>query len=266
MKGCLVIFASIGGFLTLIFAWLVLLTNKPNYPDRADRVDHPKFDEALCMEAAREEIYRRHYSYDDQANSKTDRWIYKTHFKFLDNDMDGLGFSMPGNYKVGNIYSKYAGYIPGIVTWGRKSTQVIIQKAPGLLTSQLAIEPTYVAIKLRCQPDRLLATNTPYNRASLFHLDRPDNDPTITINRQLGIRQVDESFDTSFMPLDKSLRNPDGSELVVQCHKSGRRHCWNSFLFRDGVWVIYRFPTEQLADWKKIHDLVLSNLESAIIR
>jgi hypothetical protein len=266
MKGCLIILAGIGGFLALVFAGLVLLTDRPSYPNRADRVDHPTFNEARCMEAAREEINRQHYSYDDQANSKIDRWIYKTHFRFLNSDADGIGFSMPGNYEVGNVYSRYAGNIPGIVTWGRKSTQVIIEKAPGVIVSQLAKEPTYVTVKLDCRPDSTLATHERYNRASLFHLDRPDNDSTITISTQLGIRQVDERFDTSFMPLDKSLRNPDGSELVVHCNKSGRRDCWNSFLFRDGVWVVYSFPIEQLADWKKIHELLVSNLESAIVR
>jgi hypothetical protein len=75
-------------------------------------------------------------------------------------------------------------------------------------------------------------------------------------------------FDAFYFPIDDAITDPHGGTLSIWCAQrepepKRRASCRVRFPLREGIAVMYDFPRQQLAHWRKINQFVVNLLQSS---
>lgn len=230
--------------------------------NREDRVYIEGTRENICAMAAKSEMTRLGYSYEQQSESPTDVWIYNKHFDFSSSGISQLRSVY--TYRAKPDENKSNVDVQGIVQIYNESMNDLKARYPRVITTDLAdhksfsltIEciPQFVSGEYRSSRDELLDKRKVNSKLS----DR------VVENLQLGVREYHDGLDFDFVSTSDIERNPDGSEFSGACDLGILRSCRSSFLLRSGVLVSYNYPIEQQGDWLSIRNFILFYVTNAI--
>lgn len=230
--------------------------------ERQDRVYVEGTRENICVTAAKSEMTRLGYSYEQQSKSTTDVWIYDKHFEFSSTGVDQLQSVYTYRASPGGSHPNIN--VQGIVKIYNESMKELRSRYPRVFTTDL-VEHTSFSLVIECMPDFISGTYRSFRDESL---DKKKMEPRLSDkvveNLEFAVREYHHGFDFDFVSIRDIDRNPDGSEFSGSCGLGVLRSCRSSFLLRSGVLVSYNYPIEQQGDWLNIRNFVLSYMTNAI--
>lgn len=198
--------------------------------------------------------YKYNMSYDQLiGRDKINRhaFIGTVEFKSLKTEKWALENIYPDNtLKDGSKIAR-----PGIMAAARVPMRTIKEIYPDVILTEVSNQPTSLVVMVTCRPD---LTAAPRSRSE------PSTTYT-TLNRELGVYESKKNGEVISIPIDDGDRYPDGTVVALNCEENLTKICSSTFVLVPGVFVEYRYPVEQRADWKRIKNFVVSSLNASMI-
>ncbi|MCS3841582.1 hypothetical protein HNR03_006219 [Pseudomonas sp. JAI111] len=143
---------------------------------------------------------------------------------------------------------------PGIMVAVRVPMRNIKENYPDVILSELSHQPTSLVVILTCRPDLKFSPRAALTASNIYPIS----------NRELGVYESRKNGEVISIPIDDKTRYPDGTIVSVNCEEKLTKICDSSFVIVPGVFVQYRYPIEQRADWERIKDFVVSELNASM--
>ena len=224
--------------------------------------------EWLCVEKAKAKMEQTGRPYPNVGDKNTDVWL------------GGQLLRIPKGYLLRVNYgsSHFGG--PGVsATLETRLPDLAPHKRGEKPRPSADGMPDNVRINLKCSPnvngESLKRQATVSKDVALKNLygKRPDELYSHELS-ELGLVEYTlrpdlPYFDALYFPIDNAIRDPHGGTLTIWCAQrepdpKRRASCRVRFPLREGITVMYDFPRQRLAHWRKINSFVVRLLRSSV--
>ncbi|MCV4281560.1 hypothetical protein [Pseudomonas capsici] len=237
----------------LLFAFFTIAgCEKP--PRSLNSANIPGKSEYSCSRAAdlAAEVYKKSLLGSSGDNSeKEDVWVYKTRFSFRKDDR----YRLINDYNQGYPVDGESEPKKGIRSYYRVPIHKIKEEYPEVITTGVSDRATYLVVRLECYPDK---TGADLNQDQYDAI-------TSWVDTDIGVRESRHYYYSLDEPLDKNIRNPDGTIPRIVCSYNETMQCSSQMIFSPGIQLTYKYPTEQRADWMRIRHFLINKLNMAIV-